>query len=78
MKPIKRQVLRNGVMKWKVDFGIVHGHRKRSLVNTEADADELVKNFKREAKASGELRAGMSESERLTTTATIIQIKDAG
>lgn len=65
-------------MKWEVDFGIVHGHRKRPLVNSEAEADKLIDKYKKDVKQSGEFWARLPESERLATTATLIQIKEAG
>jgi hypothetical protein len=78
MTPIKRKVDRNGAEKWEVDFGTVNGHRKRPLVNTEAEADVLLENYRKEVKAAGEFWARLSESDRMAATATLMQIKEEG
>jgi len=78
MEPIKRQVNRGKVIKWEVDFGTVHGHRKRPLVDSEAEADAILGKYQKEVKQAGEFWARLPDSERLATTATLIQIRDAG
>ena len=78
MEPIKRQVNRGKVIKWEVDFGIVHRHRKRPLVDTEVEADAILEKYKKEVKQTGEFWARLPDSERLATTATLIQILGAG
>jgi hypothetical protein len=78
MEPIKRQVKRGKVIKWEVDFGTVHGHRKRPLVDSEAEADAILGKYQKEVKQAGEFWARLPDSERLATTATLIQIRDAG
>ena len=78
MEPIKPQVNRGKVIKWEVDFGTVHGHRKRPLVDSEAEADAILGKYQKEVKQAGEFWARLPDSERLATTATLIQIRDAG
>src|ERR1039458_10585656 len=78
MEPIKRQVKRGNVIKWEGDFGRVHGPRKRPLVDTEAEADAILDKYRKEVKQAGEFWARLPDSERLATTAALVQIRDAG
>lgn len=78
MEPVKRKVKRGDVTKWEVDFGAVNGHRKRPLVHTEDDADDLIKKYRKDVKSAGEFWARLPDSERLATVATLVQIKEAG
>jgi hypothetical protein len=78
MKPKKRPVDRGGITKWEVDFGIMHGHRKRPLRDTEAEADKLLDQYKKDVKKGGEFWARLPESDRLEITATLIKIREAG
>src|SRR5581483_9707324 len=77
MQPIKRKVVRpGGAEKWEVDFGIVNGHRKRPLVDTEKEADALVDKFNKDLKKAGEFWAHMDESDRLTVTGILLQMAE--
>jgi hypothetical protein len=78
MQPVKRPVIHRGISKWEVDFGIVDGHRKRHLFDIEKGADGRIDQYNKDLKKAGDFWARMSSSERLSTTATLVEIKAAG
>jgi hypothetical protein len=79
MKPTKRQIQKNDVPKWEVDFGRDEfGIRRRPYFDTEAEADEAIEAYEDEIKKGGEFWARMAVPERKAIISVLEEIKAAG
>ncbi len=76
MEPTKREITKNGKQKWEVDFGLDEsGVRRRPYFSTESEADNVIDNYKRDLKKSGEFMARMTAPERKQVVSVLEEIK---
>jgi hypothetical protein len=79
MKPKKREISKNGKKKWEVDFGLDDaGVRRRPYFDTEAEADDEIKKYKKDEKAQGDYLARLPAPQRRMVAAVLMEIKAAG
>ena len=53
MEPIKRQTPLRGELVWEVDYGMIHGVRKRVTCEDENGADRRLEEYKRNVERAG-------------------------
>ncbi|HEV2246170.1 MAG TPA: hypothetical protein VGW37_05915 [Terriglobia bacterium] len=78
MEPVKRQIKKNGVDKWEVDFGKDDlGVRRRPYFDTEKEADDALDAWKKDVKRGGDFWARLTPTERKQLVTVIEEIKAA-
>jgi integrase len=78
MIPIKRKILKRGVEKWELDYGRdAQGVRRRPFFDSEAEADDELKKYAKEARRQGEYWAAMTDVERTTVISVLQEVKAA-
>jgi len=78
-EPTKRRITKHGNDRWELDFGAdANGKRHRRVVETEAEADKIISECRKEIKRCGDYWARLPQVKRQVVVATLQEMESQG